>query len=67
MGTHGSSFLQCSCLENCMDSRRKQKDMTKGDKPPRLVNIQHATGEEWRAGTNIPSKNEAAGPRWKQC
>ena len=40
--------LQYSCLENPMNSMKRQKDMTLKDEFPRLVGTQYATGEEWR-------------------
>ena len=40
--------LQYSCLENPMNSMKRQKDMTMKDKLPRSVGAQYATGEEWR-------------------
>ena len=58
--------LQYSCLENPMNSMKRQKDMTPEDEPPRLEGVQYATGEEWRAITNSSRKNEAAGPKQKQ-
>ena len=47
--------LQYSCLENPMNSIKKQKDITLKDELPRSVGAQHATGEEWR---NNSRKNE---------
>ena len=47
--------LQYSCLENPMNSMKRQKDMTLKDELPRLVDAQYATGEEWR---NNSRKNE---------
>ena len=47
--------LQYSCLENPMNSMKRQKDMTLKDELPRLVGAQYATGEEWR---NNFKKNE---------
>ena len=44
---------------------KRQKDTTLEDKPPRLVGVQYATGEEWRAITNSSGKNEVAGPKQK--
>ena len=41
--------------------------MTPEDEPSRSEGAQYATGEEWRAITNSSRKNEAAGPKWKQC
>ena len=42
---NGSS---ASCLENSMNSMKRQKDRTLKDEFPRLVRAQYATGEEWR-------------------
>ena len=38
--------LQYSCLENAMNSTKRQKDMTLKDELPRLVGDQYATGEK---------------------
>ena len=40
--------LWYSCLENPMNSVKKQTDMTLKDELPRSVGTQYATGEEWR-------------------
>ena len=40
--------LQYSCLENTMNSMKRQKDMTQKDEIPRSVGAQYAAGEEWR-------------------
>ena len=40
--------LQYSCLENPMNSMKKQKDKTLKDGLPRLVGAQNATGDQWR-------------------
>ena len=40
--------LQCSCLENLMNSMKREKDMTPEDEHPRSVGVQYATGEEQR-------------------
>jgi len=55
--------LQYSCLENPMDSMKKQKDRTLKDELPRSVGAQYATGEEWR---NNSRKNEETEPKQKQ-
>ena len=48
--------VQYSCLENPMNSMKRQKDSrTLKDEVPRLVGSQYATGEEWR---NNSRKNE---------
>ena len=55
--------LQYSCLENPMNSMKRQKDMTlKDDPPPRLVGAQYATGEEWK---NSSRRNEETDPKQK--
>ena len=56
--------LQCSCLENPMNSMKRQKSMTLKDELPRLVGAQYTTGEEWR---NNSRKNEEMEPKQKQC
>ena len=55
--------LQYSCLENPMDSMKRQKDSTLKEELPRLVGAQYATGEEWRNSTR---KNEEVEPKQKQ-
>ena len=40
--------LQDSCLENPMNSMKKEKAMTLKNELPRLVGAQYATGEEQR-------------------
>ena len=52
--------LQYSCLENPMNSIKRQKDRTLKDEPPRQVGAQQATGEEWR---NNSRKNEETEPK----
>ena len=56
--------LQYSCLENPMNSVKRQKDRTLKDELPTLVGGQYATGEE---GRNNSRKNEDMEPKWKQC
>ena len=40
--------LQCSCLENPLNSMKRQKNRTLKDELPRLVGAQYATGDQWR-------------------
>ena len=47
--------LEYSCLENPMNSMKRQKDRTLKDELPRLVGAQYATGDGWR---NNSRKNE---------
>ena len=46
---NGKSFRH-SCLENPINSMKRQKDMTLKDELPRSVGAQYAPGEENRAG-----------------
>ena len=55
--------LQYSCLENPMNSMKRQKDRTLKDELPRLVGAQHATGDQWRKNSR---KNEEMKPKQKQ-
>ena len=55
--------LQYSCLENPMNSMKRQKDRTLKNELPRLVGAQHATGDQWR---NNSRKNEGMEPKQKQ-
>ena len=55
--------LQYSCLENPMNSMKKQKDRTLKDELHRSVGAQYATGDQWRNNTR---KNEETEPKQKQ-
>ena len=55
--------LQYSCLENLMNSMKRQKDRTLKDKLPRSVGVQYATGDQWR---NNSRKNEGMESKQKQ-
>ena len=55
--------LQYSCLENPMNSMKRQNDRTLKDKLPRSVDAQYATGDQWR---NNSRKNEGMEPKQKQ-
>ena len=54
--------LQYSCLENPMNSMKKQKDRTLKEELPRSVGAQYATGDQWR---NNSRKNEEMKPKQK--
>ena len=56
--------LQYSCLENPMNSMKRQKDRTVKDELPRSVGAQYAAGDQWR---NNSRKNEETEPKQKQC
>ena len=55
--------LQHSCLENPMNSMKRQKDRTLNDELPRSVDAQYATGEEMR---NSSRRNEEAESKQKK-
>ena len=55
--------LQYSCLENPMNSMKRQKGMKMKDELTRLVGAQCVTGEEWR---NNSRKNKETEPKQKQ-
>ena len=55
--------LHYSCLENSMNSMKRQKYGTLKDELPRLVGAQYATREEWRHNSR---KNEEMQQKQKQ-
>ena len=55
--------LQNSCLENSMNSMKRQKVRRLKDELPRSVGAQYATGEKWR---NNFTNNEEMQPKQKQ-
>ena len=61
-GEGNGNPLQYSCLENPMNSMKKQKDMMLKDELPRLVGAQHATGDQWRTNSR---KSEETKPKQK--
>ena len=62
-GERNGKPLQYSCLENPMNSMKRQKDRTLKDELPRLVGVQYSTGDQWR---NNSIKNEEMEPKQKQ-
>ena len=55
--------LQYSCLENPMNSMKRQNDRILKEKLPRSVGAQYATGDQWRTNSR---KNEGIEPKQKQ-
>ena len=55
--------LQYSCLENPMNSMKREKGRTLKEELSRLVGAQYATGYQWR---NNSRKNEETEPKQKQ-
>ena len=62
-GEGNGKLLQYSCLENLINSIKRQKDMTLKGELPQSVCAQYATGDQWR---NNSRKNEETEPRQKQ-
>ena len=62
-GEGNGKLLQYSCLENPMNSMKRQKDRTLKDELPRSVGAQYATGDQWG---NNSRKNEETEPKQKQ-
>ena len=63
IGEENGKPLQHSCLENSMNSMKRQKDMALKNELPRMVGAQYATGEEWRDSSRKKEKTE---PKLKQ-
>ena len=55
--------LQYSCLENTMNSMKRQNDRILKEKLPRSVGAQYTTGDQWR---NNSRKNEGMEPKQKE-
>ena len=55
--------LQYSCLENPVNSMRRQNDRTLKEELPRSLGAQYATEDQWR---NNSRKNDGMGPKQKQ-
>ena len=55
--------LQYSCLENPMNSMKRQNDRILKEELPGSVGAQYATGDQWRYNFR---KNEGMDPKQKQ-
>ena len=62
-GEGNGKLLQYSCLENPMNSMKRQNDRILKEELPRLVVAQYVTGDQWR---NNSRKNEGMEPKQKQ-
>ena len=62
-GEGNGNPLQYSCLENSMNSMKRQRERTLKDELPSSVRAQYATREEWR---NNSRQNEDMEPKQKQ-
>ena len=65
-GAGNGKPLQYSCLENPMNSVKRQKDRTLKDELPRLVGAQYATGDQWRNNFRENEEMESHPQQWKQ-
>ena len=63
IGEGNGKPLQYSCLENPMNSMKRQNDRILKGELPRSVGAQYATGDQWR---NNFRKNEGMEPKQKQ-
>ena len=61
-GEGNGKSLQYSCLENPMNSMKRQNDRILKEELPRSVGAQYATGGQWR---NNSRKNEGMEPKQK--
>ena len=62
-GEENGKPLQYSCLENPMNSRKRQKDRILKGELPRSLGAQYATEDQWR---NNSRENEGMEPKQKQ-
>ena len=58
-----ANHFSISCLENPVNSMKRQKDRILKEELPRSVGAQYATGDQWR---NNSRKNEGMEPKQKQ-
>ena len=62
-GEGNGKSLQYSCLENSMNSMKRQNDSIPREELPSSVGAQYATGDQWRRNSR---KNEGMEPKQKQ-
>ena len=62
-GEGNGKLLQYSCLENLINSTKRQNDRILKEKLPRSVDAQYATRDQWR---NNSRKNEGMEPKQKE-
>ena len=63
IGEGNDTPLQYSCLENPVNSMKRQNDRILKEELPALVGAQYATGDQWRSNSR---KNEGMEPKQKQ-
>ena len=62
-GEENGKLLQYSCLENPVNSMKRQNDRILKEEIPWLVGAQYATGDQWK---NSSRKNEGMEPKETQ-
>ena len=62
-GGRNGKPVQYSCLQNPMNSTKRQNDRILNEELPRSLGAQYATGDQWR---NNSRKNEGMEPKQKQ-
>ena len=62
-GERNDKPLRYSCIENPMNSMKRQNDRILKEELPRSVGAQYATGDQWR---NNSRRNEGMEPKQKQ-
>ena len=62
-GEGNGKLPQYSCLENPMNSKKRQNDRIPKEELPRSVDAQYATRDQWRKNSR---KNEGMEPKQKQ-
>ena len=55
--------LHYSCLENPMNSMKRQKDRTPKEELPRSVGAQYATGDQWRSNSRKNGRTDSMLPK----
>ena len=63
IGEGNGKPFQYSCLENTVNSMKRQNDRILKEELPRSIDAQYATGDQWR---NNSRKNEGTEPKQKQ-
>ena len=59
--------LQYSCLENPMNSMKRQNDRILNEELPRSVGAQYATGDQWRKNSRKNRRDGAKGKTTTSC
>ena len=65
-GEGNGKLLHYSCLENPMNSMKRQKDMTLKDELLRLVSAQYPAGDQWRNNSR-KNRDEAKAKTTPSC